>query len=771
MARRWTGPAVLLVVALVLSEVHRGVRFDDPFITYRYAANLAAGRGFVFNPGEATLITTAPLYALILAAVQFLMGVAPHVASPAISMASVWLAAWGLFEYGRKIDARASFAAALCLLCAPLAWLTIGFETPTFMAVSIWALTAARRGSLLTAGILVGAAMGLRGDGALTAAVVGMLLVLQRTPRRGLLRFAVPIFLLYGGLALWLTMQFGTPIPSTLQSKSAQAISGLTGFYAYTSYVEGALILLQAWVSHNPAFLMLPGVAVVGALVILRAGVSRWRQAEWFAEIALPLWALTHVGGYIVLGVAPYVWYYAPLLPGLSWAAGRGLAAASRRVTTSTMRQLVIGAVAVLAATLPAHARAGSVLRGAVPPSPDDASSKTLPETKVDIYERAGRWIAANTAPTATIGMSELGVMAYFADRPAVDFLGLTRPVELADVRHGDFLALVLRELSDFQLLPMRNSVYTTDPQKEEWFQLLYEPVHTLEDARFWGSPLTIWQRRAPVPASMPLPSASAPATLDGWTIESVAANVADLSALPDGRHPLLLRALLRTGPDAGRPGNRLLRMQPVVADGGDGLYVASRQIHTASWLPGEARWVDFPGVVTRPARELAFVVDFSWEDAPQIHAAAAYLPAQPTQTQTDMPMLPLSDGYAVGVLAPRDAQRGQPLSGRLVWRAGRSRLHGQVFVHLRSAAGDIVAQDDHAPRHRGAAFPTQAWQSNCLYEDAFRIDMPADLPPGEYALVVGMYDPSTGLRLAVDEAPHRTADGAVLAARVRLTP
>jgi hypothetical protein len=41
---------------------------DDAFITYRYARNLATGRGFVYNEGERVLGTTTPLYAMILAA-------------------------------------------------------------------------------------------------------------------------------------------------------------------------------------------------------------------------------------------------------------------------------------------------------------------------------------------------------------------------------------------------------------------------------------------------------------------------------------------------------------------------------------------------------------------------------------------------------------------------------------------------------------------------------------------------------------------------------
>lgn len=723
----------------------------------------------MFNPGEATLITTAPLYALLLAAVQAGFGAAPHLASPVLSVAGLWAAAWGVWEYGRRRTALAAFLSGFALLTAPLAWLTIGFETPMFLAASMWAFVAARRSRLVIAGALAAAAMGLRGDGLLVAAVIGTLILLRERRVNAVARFVFPIALLYGALAAWLTLQFGTPIPSTLQSKSAQALSGLTGFYPFTTYLEGAGILLWAWASANPIFLGLPIATGIGAICVAWPLRRLSLDADSVADAALPFWTVLHVAGYAVLGVAPYVWYFAPLLPGLSWLMGYGMASLLRRWSASGIAKSVVCLMALGAMIGPAHAAAGAVMRGAVPPSSENWLSKTLPETKVDIYERAGRWIEANTPVTATIGVSELGVMAYFSERFAVDFLGLTRPDDLADVRHGDFLAGVLREFPDLMLLPMRNAIYDVDPQQEQWFLLLYEPVTRLEDRRFWGSPLTIWRRREPAAVYAPLPSAEARTSLDGWTIEAVAANVADLSILPPGNQPLLLRALLRAGPDAARQGNRLLRMQPILVDGGDGLFVASRVIRTDSWRPGEARWVDFPGVVTRPARQAAFAVEFTWEDAPEARAVAAYLPAQPECGAAEDSLLLLSDGYAVGLDAPPAIAPGAELRGRMVWRAGRVPFHAHAFVHLRNAAGETVAQDDHVPRHRGATFPSLAWQRDCLYEDEYQIVAPQNLPPGQYTLTAGLYDPLTGVRLPVAPAPHRTADGAVQAARIEV--
>src|SRR5437879_965714 len=58
-------PAVVALLARVLTGPHP---IDDAYITFRYARNLAEGLGLVYNPGDWVLGTTAPAWALVLAA-------------------------------------------------------------------------------------------------------------------------------------------------------------------------------------------------------------------------------------------------------------------------------------------------------------------------------------------------------------------------------------------------------------------------------------------------------------------------------------------------------------------------------------------------------------------------------------------------------------------------------------------------------------------------------------------------------------------------------
>jgi hypothetical protein len=72
------------------------------------------------------------------------------------------------------------------------------------------------------------------------------------------------------------------------------------------------------------------------------------------------------------------------------------------------------------------------------------------------------------------------------------------------------------------------------------------------------------------------------------------------------------------------------------------------------------------------------------------------------------------------------------------------------VFVHLLAADGAFVTQGDAPPG--GAFFPTSTWLPGDTVLDPHRLELPAELPPGEYTVVVGLYHRPSGDRLeAVD--------------------
>ena len=65
----------LIFSLAILARLLPGPRtIDDSFITFRYARNILAGNGFVYNPGEHVLGTTTPLYTGIMVVTGALAG-------------------------------------------------------------------------------------------------------------------------------------------------------------------------------------------------------------------------------------------------------------------------------------------------------------------------------------------------------------------------------------------------------------------------------------------------------------------------------------------------------------------------------------------------------------------------------------------------------------------------------------------------------------------------------------------------------------------------
>ena len=131
-----------------------------------------------------------------------------------------------------------------------------------------------------------------------------------------------------------------------------------------------------------------------------------------------------------------------------------------------------------------------------------------------------------------------------------------------------------------------------------------------------------------------------------------------------------------------------------------------------------------------------------------------------------DYPLqLTLGDGIElVGYDAPDWAVRGQPFRVALYWHAtGPVPADYKVFVHLLTADGRLLAQDDSEPV--GWTYPTGRWRVGEYVMDDHWLTLPAGASRGEVRLSVGMYDPVTGDRLPVyDEGGARLPeDRAVL--------
>lgn len=107
-----------------------------------------------------------------------------------------------------------------------------------------------------------------------------------------------------------------------------------------------------------------------------------------------------------------------------------------------------------------------------------------------------------------------------------------------------------------------------------------------------------------------------------------------------------------------------------------------------------------------------------------------------------------------VGVNQPGEIAAGETLTVTLLWEAQASPgVDYTAFVHVLDANGAWVAGFDQAPA--GMRFPTRVWATGDQVLSEMAVPLPADLPPGEYATWLGLYDTASAgtSRLPVVEA------------------
>ncbi len=128
----------------------------------------------------------------------------------------------------------------------------------------------------------------------------------------------------------------------------------------------------------------------------------------------------------------------------------------------------------------------------------------------------------------------------------------------------------------------------------------------------------------------------------------------------------------------------------------------------------------------------------------------------------------PVPAQLVAAAVAPR-ARPGEPLAVDLTWRAlAKIDAYYSVYVKLVDAQGQALAGWDGQPGNGQA--PTLLWLPGELVPDRVTLNLPPDLPPGDYAVVVGMYRAEDLARaLTLDAAGRPVAE--VQVGTVRLEP
>jgi hypothetical protein len=413
-----------------------GLRHDDAYVTFRYARNLAEGQGFVFNPGQRVLGTTAPLFALLLAPLYALFGDAVASCAVAISACAVGMQAWLLQALVRPQLPRTAtvLAGAVALgLADSVSWLAL--ETHLAYTLGLASVYCAARARPVWAGVLLGLAFVARHDMLLWGPWVLWLLRpgtrLAAAPR--VLAPAAAIALAWLAFAL---IYFGQPLPQTLGAKfqTSSALGYVTHYGELFSRVPG-IVGLPA-----PLRWACAGLAFASGARLALGPVPALRPVLGFA--------LSLLLAYVVLRPpASQHWHLYGATLGLRVAMVAGLCGVLELRRTGQPRgaRLALGLGAALCATLGV---------GLWQRSDSFARERWLGE-RHRRYEQVARYVNDHVPPGGRFMATEIGTLGYLTDRLMVDPFGLVNATNAwpRSMRPEDYMDLVRHYRPELLLL------------------------------------------------------------------------------------------------------------------------------------------------------------------------------------------------------------------------------------------------------------------------------------------------------------------------------
>lgn len=485
----------LLVAIVIWLTIMSEFRLDDSFITYRYSRNFAQGIGLVYNPGDNVLSTTAPLYAMLLGVLSFVI---PdfHLLGSLIGTISIGVGGWLIYNLlpRRMAEPVRLWGGLVYTLSSPL-WLAMGMETAFWIALVLAAVWLVHEKRYVGAGLAIGIAALARPDAALPAGLLGLLLIGQSvnaigTTAKGWWRpvvyFTVALLIPLFIFGVWAYATYGSPFPVTLSAKSAQALLGITGMGVDVTVWDGLRLILRSLMLQSSLYITL-------ALLVL-FGLANKFNSSLSVVVA---WGGLHLLAYILLKVAPYRWYYAPLVPGAVLLAASGLDYLTQRLTVriSRVAPLLVGAIAVF----PLIAQASSFSAISQRIQSGGTVDVMLPIIDWKAYRDTGEWLDSNTRQDATVGVAEVGQIGFYARRYMTDYLGLLQPNVAAGLKRDDFYSWLVGYAPDYLVFQRFRGaalvLYNYVIQDDAWFNANYQPVAEFDDPRYSSGPVTIFER------------------------------------------------------------------------------------------------------------------------------------------------------------------------------------------------------------------------------------------------------------------------------------
>ncbi|MDD5367618.1 MAG: hypothetical protein PHQ40_00915 [Anaerolineaceae bacterium] len=475
-----------------------GVTYDDVFLAFQYASHLESGLGFVFNAGENFLGTPAPLFVLLLAGMHQLF---PWITLPQIgsllSGMGLSLSGWMAYRIGWRFHQRwVGLLCGLLIVTSPFTVMTLGGETPIFLAMTMAAVYFYFTDRYSISAILLALAMVNRSEAIIPIFILLAYYVYEK--RRlpfamiaGLAVILVPWFV-YSFIA------FGGPVSNSFTAKIAQVAAGLDRYPIGFRHWTGRIV-------RQTHYLLLAIVPATGLGVLtLPFALKPWR--------IIAAWTLAQTVAYALLPIPFYHWYAAQVgvLSAVLVTLGTvqivkwilhpperlvkiwkpGLIQAHVRIG-SLPASILFGTLAVLCLVC-----AGTVLLAQARFTRN--YQVTMPNPSNRIYTNTGIWLAENTPKDARIAYLEIGQIAFYSNRYMVDMLGLVSPGISQRVAQNNWLWAFQKYKPDYIIYNAIFANWMDYLYAESWFTKGFEEVAQIDDPGY-PNPLRIFHKKVGV--------------------------------------------------------------------------------------------------------------------------------------------------------------------------------------------------------------------------------------------------------------------------------
>jgi hypothetical protein len=788
---------------------------DDTYIHFQYARQFARGEPMAYTPGDPpTSGATSLLYPVLLAAGYELGFTGWSLACWALAIGAVSLlgASWLVYLIGRANPltagegARSGYALALALafaLSGPFVWAALsGMETALYVFAVLLTLYAVQRDHLWLAVLAASFMVLMRPEGLILAALAVPALARRlpwpadrsRRVRRAI-RLALP---LVAGLVQPVInlLATGSLSSSGMQAKSTLYNTSVPPGQRLRAVLDFFWRMWRELLSgHSPDFgtFTSPILAVLALTALIVSTWLAWRRRRLNLAVVVLAWIIALTAAVATLDTAFWQFkrYQLPVMalffPAAAWtseAVGNWI---ERRIGVRWARWglpalILIPSVFTTVTFARRYADNVAVVR--------------------DQQVPMAQWVKTHLPENARIGVHDIGLMAYFSDRPLYDVVGLTTPDAARAWRQGpgaiyetmarsryrpDYFAIYpdvqgLRylldagvfgeKLAEFPVnLPDDNvasatdyqAVYTADwssMQAEEQISqtttLDYTKGMTLVDQidvadleseasheyRWWQSgtpPGFVSEVYRHVYLACGLPDEAGCWTTDGGRVLT-GGEAFTVKTIPGQDLLLVTRVHGRTSvPLTVYVDDQRLEQRVQPA-------VPSRWLEVVTLIPGSR----ISGDKTRLRIE-AQVAD------PKVDAYSPYYhwvyqgTFAPQEAGGVTPTATFGESGAVRLLEDAVSQEPGRVTVALTWLGPAPGTgDGIVFVHLYNRSNvntEPLAQV--VSRPEGGVLPPGNWLPGVIH-DVYTVPLPDDLPLGTYVVAVGLYDARTGERYAV---------------------